>query len=186
MNGPDPHGSGLPHSVPPVPHIAPPGMGGDNQQAVPYPEQPVYPPQLPPIQVPPVPQFTVPPAPQIQIPMPPQIQIPTPHVVHPPMLGAQTQIPAPAAPKQNSMAVTAIILAIISPFYLGPLISIPAMICGFIGRRQINESGGTQTGTGMAMTGIVLGAVVTVGSVLLLLGWLVTMLLASPYEAPLY
>ncbi|HCP03243.1 MAG TPA: hypothetical protein DIT61_06970, partial [Pseudomonas sp.] len=35
--------------------------------------------------------------------------------------------------------------------------SIIAIICGHIARSQIKSSGGTQTGDGMALTGLILG-----------------------------
>ena len=61
----------------------------------------------------------------------------------------------PQTPKNNGMAITALILGIVGLFcWIG---SIPAVIFGYLGRRQIKESGGTQTGDGMAMAGIVMG-----------------------------
>ncbi len=44
--------------------------------------------------------------------------------------------------------------------------AILAVVLGFIARREIRESGGAQTGDGLALTGIVLGAVLIVVLVL--------------------
>lgn len=54
--------------------------------------------------------------------------------------------------------------------------SILALIFGYIGRNQIDQSGGTQTGRGMAIAGIALGWI-GVGFVLLMMvamasGWM--------------
>lgn len=53
--------------------------------------------------------------------------------------------------------------------------NIVAVVTGFIGRNQIQQSNGTEGGSGLAMTGIVLGAI---GLGLLLLGVCAIVLLA--------
>jgi len=55
------------------------------------------------------------------------------------------------------------------------LTSVPAIICGHIARRQIREGEGREAGEGMALTGLILGYMVTVLSVLAI-GFLVVMM----------
>jgi hypothetical protein len=63
--------------------------------------------------------------------------------------------PVPAGSKStNGMALTSMILGILWMYWIG---SILALVFGYKARRQIRESGGTQTGEGMATAGIVLG-----------------------------
>jgi hypothetical protein len=62
-------------------------------------------------------------------------------------------------PPTNGLAVTSLVLGIISwtPFlWVG---FVPALIVGFIAKGQIDSSGGTQSGRGLAIAGIVLGLV---------------------------
>jgi hypothetical protein len=59
-----------------------------------------------------------------------------------------------ARPKTNGVAIAAFVLGLLG-------FSIPALICGYIGRNQIDRSGGREEGRWMATTGIVLGWVVT-------------------------
>jgi hypothetical protein len=51
---------------------------------------------------------------------------------------------------------------------LGILAATPAVILGHLGRKEIGASGGTQTGRGMATTGLVLGII---GIVLAVIGF---------------
>lgn len=65
-------------------------------------------------------------------------------------------------PSQNGLAITSMILAICGLFLtvacgVGALLGIPAVILGHISRRQIREAGGSQTGDGLALTGLILG-----------------------------
>lgn len=62
---------------------------------------------------------------------------------------------APAA--TNGLATASLVLAIASWACLGPLCSIPAVICGHLSRGQIRRSNGTQTGESLAMVGLVIG-----------------------------
>jgi len=69
--------------------------------------------------------------------------------------------------KTNSWAVVSLVLGIVALpmiccYGVGMLPAIIAIILGFIARREIKESGGTQTGGGLALTGIILGAAVLV------------------------
>lgn len=56
----------------------------------------------------------------------------------------------------NGFAVASLVLGIIWLMGLG---SILALVFGYIAKRQIDSSGGRQTGRGMAIAGIVLGSV---------------------------
>jgi hypothetical protein len=52
------------------------------------------------------------------------------------------------------MAIASLVLGILWVWWVG---SVLALIFGYIGKNQIDESGGTQSGRGMAVAGIVLG-----------------------------
>ena len=93
----------------------------------------------------------------------------------------QSPAPSPAygSPSQtNQKATWALILGIIGlvccPF--GILAAIPAAILGNLGRKEIEASGGRQTGRGMAMAGVVLGIIGIVLAVIgfVYLGYLMT------------
>jgi hypothetical protein len=60
-----------------------------------------------------------------------------------------------APPRTNGLAVASLVLGILAMCYgiTSPL----ALIFGYRGKRQIDESGGAQAGRGMAIAGIVLG-----------------------------
>lgn len=73
------------------------------------------------------------------------------------------------APKTNGMAIASMVLGIVWIYWIG---SILALIFGYMAKKQIDESGGTQSGRGMAIAGIVLGWV-GVGTLALFIGLLV-------------
>ena len=54
----------------------------------------------------------------------------------------------------NGMAVASMVLGILWIYWVG---SILALVFGYIARKQIDKSSGTQSGRGMAIAGIVLG-----------------------------
>jgi hypothetical protein len=56
--------------------------------------------------------------------------------------------------KTNGMSIAALVLGILWIWWIG---SVLALIFGYIGKNQIDQSGGQQTGRGMAIAGIVLG-----------------------------
>jgi hypothetical protein len=58
------------------------------------------------------------------------------------------------APKTNGFAIASLVLGIIP---CTGITSILAVVFGFIARNQIQQSGGTQQGSGMALAGIILG-----------------------------
>jgi hypothetical protein len=62
----------------------------------------------------------------------------------------------PGRPSQttNGMAVASLVLGILWIFWIG---SILAVIFGYVGKGQIDRSGGAQGGRGLAIAGIVLG-----------------------------
>jgi hypothetical protein len=79
---------------------------------------------------------------------------------------AASAVPLQAS-KTNGLAITSLILGILSIpllfFYsCGVPVGIAALITGTIARRQIKESGGTQSGEGLALAGMILGGVIGV------------------------
>jgi hypothetical protein len=62
----------------------------------------------------------------------------------------------PSAPKTNGLAITSLILSIVCLAGLG---SIAGIILGFVSRRQIRRSWGTQRGAGLGLAGIIVGFV---------------------------
>jgi hypothetical protein len=72
--------------------------------------------------------------------------------------------------KNNGLAVASLVLGLVGIFTFA-LLAIPpilAVIFGLVGRNQIRKSGGRQSGEGMALAGIILGAIETVVFVILL------------------
>lgn len=73
-----------------------------------------------------------------------------------------------AARQNNGKAIAAMVLGLCI-FLAGALTGIPAVILGHIALGEINRSGGTQDGRGMAITGLVLGYLSIAGLVCLCL-----------------
>lgn len=95
----------------------------------------------------------------------------------PPPTGG-TPPPAPPMPAaggapnpNNAMAVAALVLGILTFVCLGPIAGILAIIFGFLGMKKAKEMGGT--GKGMALAGLILGAVGTVLSVIVFIVFVV-------------
>jgi hypothetical protein len=70
------------------------------------------------------------------------------------------------SPSTNALAIVSLIFGIIGLplaicYGFGIIFSITAVITGLIGRHQIKQSGGRQTGEGLALTGLILGLIVT-------------------------
>lgn len=63
------------------------------------------------------------------------------------------------------MAVASLVLSLLWIWGVGSLL---AVIFGAVGQRQIDESGGTQTGRGMATAGLILGILGIVGTIVLI------------------
>jgi hypothetical protein len=70
--------------------------------------------------------------------------------------------PYGAAPKTNGMAIAALIVALV-----GCGLNFLGIIFGVIALNQIKASNGTQTGEGLAKAGIIVGAILSVGMLLL-------------------
>jgi hypothetical protein len=69
-----------------------------------------------------------------------------------------TEPPRPPYPPQaNGLAIASLVLGIVSLATCNCLTAIPGIILGHMGLGQIRRSGGTQTGRGMALGGLVMG-----------------------------
>ena len=89
---------------------------------------------------------------------------------------------APYRVATNGLAVAALVLGIIGIpgiFVLVNIFSVLALIFGLVSRSQIQKSGGTQGGAGMAMAGIVLG---TIGIALDVI-WIIVAVTSSVYSS---
>ena len=79
-------------------------------------------------------------------------------------------MPAPGGyggvPQQNKKALWAMILGILGLVCCGFFTGIPALILGNQAKQEIAQSGGTQTGDGMAKAGVILGIISIVLGVL--------------------
>jgi hypothetical protein len=92
-----------------------------------------------------------------------------------PVYQSQSQIP-----KTSAGAVWSLVLSLLSFACLGPLTGIPAIICGHVAHANIKRSQGGLTGDGLAVAGLVIGYIVSVGWILLIaLGFLGAMLEAA-------
>ncbi len=84
--------------------------------------------------------------------------------------GISRKSAARAASKQpgsgTRLAVVALTLGIFSPIVLlffgvlAGLVAVPAIICGYLARKQILTNGGNQSGLGIAIAGMVGGSVI--------------------------
>ncbi len=83
-----------------------------------------------------------PPPPPASVPPPPMVQR------YPPSYGYAQPV------RTNGLAVASLVLGILTLCGIG---SILALVFGYQAKRQIDESGGTESGRGMAVAGIVLG-----------------------------
>jgi len=91
--------------------------------------------------------------------------------------------PPPAMPQQNGLAVASLVLGIVSLACSQFITAVPGVILGHIALRQIRASGGTQTGEGMAIGGLVCGYI-SIGVTLLIgLAWLVFIVLGLSMAA---
>ena len=117
------------------PAARPPPRYGEPAAPGPYPPPPQY---GAPGQYPPPPQYAPGQYPPSQYPPPPQY--------------ATAGYGAPA--RTNGMAIASMVLGILWLYWIG---SILALIFGYSAIRQIDRSGGVESGRGMAIAGIVLG-----------------------------
>jgi hypothetical protein len=61
--------------------------------------------------------------------------------------------------EKSGKATASLVLAVASFFVLGPLLSIPAIILGILGRKEVARSRGRMEGKGTATAGIVIGSI---------------------------
>lgn len=78
-----------------------------------------------------------------------------------------------AALQQNKKASRSLVLGIVGLLGLcctvGGFLGIPAVVLGIIGRSEIEASNGNQTGSGMAIAGIVTGAIAALAAIAVLI-----------------
>lgn len=106
--------------------------------------------------------------------------------------GYQPGYPNPwHAPAQSGKAVAALVLGICSIMCCGGiLLGLPAVILGFMGRKDIQKSDGAMDGNGLAVAGIVTGGIGTFGSIAYGVFYVVLFMTASsatpssPYYPP--
>lgn len=67
-------------------------------------------------------------------------------------------------PRTNGLAITSLMLGLLS-FVTCAITGIPAIICGAIAQGRIGRSEGRETGSGMAIAGIVIGSITSLASV---------------------
>jgi hypothetical protein len=72
-----------------------------------------------------------------------------------------------APPGNNNKAIWALVLGILGLLCCG-ILGIPAVILGKQAQNEIDRSGGTQTGRGMATAGFVLGIIACIGLVVVI------------------
>lgn len=65
--------------------------------------------------------------------------------------------PAPALKRESSLAIVSLIAGIVGWTILPFIGSIVAVITGHMAKKEIRESGGTMSGDGMALAGLILG-----------------------------
>jgi hypothetical protein len=114
---------------------------------------------------------TVPPDDESPQPPPPPQSPPPPPRQSPPSAPPPGPTPPPAppsygqpaggygyqsTPKTNGLAIASLVLGI-AQIFICIVGGILALVFGYISRRQIDESGGTQGGRGLAIAGIILG-----------------------------
>ncbi len=72
-------------------------------------------------------------------------------------MSAQHPIPEQPVPKTCGLAVTSLVLGILSFLCFSLLASIPAVITGHVAKTKIRQSGGTLKGDQLALSGLILG-----------------------------
>lgn len=82
------------------------------------------------------------------------------------MDASQSATPPVPKAKVPGIATASLILGIAGLLF-GFLTGIPAIICGFVARKRINEAGGALGGDGTSMAGLVLGFITTIFSVMM-------------------
>jgi len=65
--------------------------------------------------------------------------------------------------RTSAGAIWSFVLSLLSFLCFGPLTGIPAIICGHVAHSNIKRSQGTLTGDGLAIAGLVIGYLVSIG-----------------------
>ena len=76
------------------------------------------------------------------------------------------------APRTNALAVISLVvslLGVIVTWFIPIITQIAAIICGHIARSQIEKSNGNQTGSGMALAGLIISYLVLIVGLLILI-----------------
>jgi hypothetical protein len=99
-----------------------------------------------------------------------------------------SQGPPPEARQTNGMAIVSLVLGIVSYpmgccYGVGFIPALAAIITGVIARQQIRDSRGLQSGQGLAVAGIVLGAVLIVLLIMAICAIMVLGLLGGEIES---
>ncbi len=81
---------------------------------------------------------------------------------------AETHLPPPAAAGTSGLAITSLVLGILSVGCLGILAGLPAIMCGHIAHGRIRRSGGQLKGAVAAIVGFILGYVSIVWTLVLI------------------
>src|SRR5688572_14739516 len=89
---------------------------------------------------------------------------------------ARGPLPGTPVPPTSPKAITSLVLGVVGLFLCGLFAGVPAIILGFLARRDVRQSGGALSGDGLALAGIIAGALATLWS--LALGALVVGLFA--------
>ncbi|MBU1671634.1 MAG: DUF4190 domain-containing protein [Actinobacteria bacterium] len=122
-------------------------------------------------------------APPVPVPGAP---VPPPGYGPPPGMGAPPPgyMPpmAPAQPPTDGMAIASLVLGIAGFFFCG-LAGILAIIFGYMGKRNIRESGGRLGGDTFCTVGIVLGFIQLGIAVLVAIIWVIILIIAAGTEA---
>ena len=84
----------------------------------------------------------------------------------PPMPGGPGMPGGYAQPQNNQKALWSMILGILGLVCCGLFAGVPALILGNMATKEIDNSGGMQTGRGMARAGVILGVISIVWSVI--------------------
>ena len=69
----------------------------------------------------------------------------------------------PGPQKTNGLAIAALVCGLVGLLFFPPILGPLALIFGLVALNQINKSGGTQKGKGMAIAGVVLGPIAIIG-----------------------
>ena len=88
------------------------------------------------------------------------------------------------SPSPNGMAIASLVLGVIGVLGAAIFTSLPAIICGHVARRQIRNAAGREGGDGMALTGLILGYLVTLFTLLLISFFILLVSMATSAPAP--